>query len=267
MNLRSYHFRVALFCMILLCLMVAFAHLPLLLAQTPDIASLTKQAKDGNAESQYQLANAYLSGIGVTKDSKQGVDWLKKAAALDHAGAQLVLSYMYLKGGEQNIPRDPAQGLRWLQKSVDHGYAPAQYSLALLYRDGDKDTGIARNPREAATLFRKAARQPGSIKSQAALQDMLQKKLISEQEANWRAPEPTRTPESTKVAAKGKAAPPFTLVEVETGLKGYITNKRMATLVQKFGVDFKLNATTRKRLVDDGAQDELLAAISSSKRS
>ena len=252
--------------MVLLCLVAASAQ-PLLLAQTPDIASLTKQAKDGNAESQYQLADAYLNGKGVAKDSKQGVDWLKKAAALDHPGAQLVLSYMYLKGGEQNIPKDPAQGLRWLQKSADHGYAPAQYNLALLYRDGDADTGIARNPREAATLFRKAARQPGSIKSQSALQEMLQKKLISEQEANWHAPEPTRIPEPAKVAVKGKSPPPFTLVEVETGLKGYITSKRMATLVQKFGVDFNLNATARKRLVDDGAQDDLLAAISSSKRS
>jgi hypothetical protein len=252
--------------MILLCLIATGAGGPILLAQTLNIANLTKQAKDGNAESQYQLADAYLNGKGVTKDSKQGVDWLKKAAALDHPGAQLVLSYMYLKGGEQNIPRDPAQGLRWLQKSADHGYAPAQYNLALLYRDGDADTGIARNPREAATLFRKAARQPGSIKSQAALQEMLQKKLISEQDANWRAPEPTRTPEPTRIAAKGKV-PPFTLLEVETGLKGYITNRRMATLVQKFGVDFNLNAAARKRLVDDGAQDELLTAISSSKRS
>ena len=134
-------------------------------AQTPDIASLTKQAKDGNAESQYQLADAYLNGKGVTKDSKQGIDWLKKAAALDHPGAQLVLSYMYLKGGEQNIPKDPAQGLRWLQKSADHGYAPAQYSLALLYRDGDADTGIARNPREARALCfakRRASPVPSS---------------------------------------------------------------------------------------------------------
>jgi hypothetical protein len=250
----------------LVCLIAASAHAPDLLAQTPDIAGLTQQANSGNAEAQYQLADAYLNGKGVTKDSRQGVEWLKKAAASDHPGAQLSLAYMYLKGGEQNIPKDPAQGLRWLQKAADHGYAPAEYNLALLYRDGDAGTGIPRNPREAATLFRKAARQPGSIKSQAALQEMLQKKLISEQEANWHAPEPTPSSQPSKVAEKGKAAP-FTLAEVETGLKGYITNKRMATLVQKFGVDFKLNATMRKRLVDDGAQDELLAAISASKRS
>jgi hypothetical protein len=266
MNLRQPRIRVVLFSMVSLCLIAATHPGQVLRAQTTDVASLTKQAKDGNAESQYQLADAYLNGKGVNKDSRQGVEWLKKAAALDHPGAQLVLSYMYLKGGEQNIPKDPAQGLRWLQKSADHGYAPAEYSLALLYRDGDADTGIARNPGQAATLFRKAARQPGSIRSQAALQEMLQKKLISEQEANWRAPEPARAPEPVKVAQKGKA-PPFTLVEVEAGLKGYITNKRMATLVQKYGVDFKLNSTTRKRLADDGAQDDLLAAISASNRS
>jgi len=37
--------------------------------------------------------------------------------------------------------------------------------------------------------------------------------------------------------------------------------------VSTFGVDFKLGAGTRKRLADDGADDNLLATIASSKRS
>jgi hypothetical protein len=40
----------------------------------------------------------------------------------------------------------------------------------------------------------------------------------------------------------------------------------MATLVQKFGVDFKLTAVARKRLADEGADDNLLQTISASKR-
>lgn len=242
---------------VLVCVIGAGAPLA---AQAPDIASLHKQAKEGNADSQYQLADAYLNGNGVPRDSKQGVEWLRKAASQDHPAAQLALSRLYLSGGERNIPKDPKQGLEWLRKSADHGYAPAEYSLGLLYRDGGGETGIPRNPHEAATWFRKAARQPGSPMSRAGLDEMLKKRLISEQEANWRAPEPT------KQAERGKAAP-FSLIEIEAGLNGWISSKRMATLVQKFGVNFKLNAVTRKSLVDIGADADLLTAISVSKRS
>lgn len=257
MNFRWSLIRVVLIRIVFVSVIAAGAHLA---AQAPDIASLRKQAKAGDAEAQYQLAQALLSGKGVPQDSKQGVEWLEKAAKLDHPAAQQVLSYMYLKGGEQNIPKNPKIGLEWLQKSADHGNAAAEYGLAVMYRDGDGETGIPRKPHEAATWFRKAARQPGSIKSQSALQEMLQKRLISKAEANWRAAEPT------KEAEKGKAVP-FSVAEVETGLKGSITNKRMTTLVQKFGVDFKLNPVTQKRLKDDGADDYLLQTISASKRS
>jgi hypothetical protein len=227
-------------------------------AQTLDIASLKKQAKEGDAQAQYELADDYLEGKGIPINAKQGVEWLEKAAKLDHAGAQFVLGYMYLKGGGQNIPKDPKQGLEWLRKSADHGNAKADYALALLYRDGDDETGIARNPHEAAKLFRAAARQPDSTKSQSALQEMLDRRLISKQEANWRSLEPT------KVAEKGK---PFTLAEIEAGLKGAITPVRMAALVHIYKVDFKLSAATRQRLKNEGADDNLLQIISDSQRS
>lgn len=229
-------------------------------AQGADIEALRKAAKEGNADAQYQLADAYLEGKGVSTDSKQGAEWLEKAAKLDHPAAQFVLGYMYLKGGGQNIRKNPKQGLEWIRKSSDHGYAKAEYALGVLYRDGDGETGIAQNPHDAAKLFRAAARQPDSTKSQAALLEMFEKKVISKQEANWRAPEPT------KVAEKGKPAP-FSLAEVETGLKGSITKTRMAALVQTYGVNFKLNAAARQRLLGEGADDYLLQIISASKRS
>src|SRR5438270_3898019 len=260
MKIRPSRIREDLLWIIVVCVVSAGSNLSRAQAQAPDIAALHKQAEAGNADAQYKLAAAYLNGEGVARDGKQGVEWLQKAAKLDHPGAQLALSTFFLRGGGQNIPKDPKQGLLWLEKAANHGYAPAEYNLGLLYQDGDGGTGIPRDPHKAATLFRKAARQPGSTKSQAALQDMLQKKLISRQEANWQAAEPV------KVAEKGKAAP-FSLGDVETGLKGRITSARMATLVQHYGVDFKLNDSARKRLKDDGAEDALLQMISISRRS
>ena len=260
MNRRRCLVQLSLIRILLVCGIATGAHLSAVPMQAQDVASLRKQAKEGNAEAQYELAESYFTGTGVSKDTKQGLEWLRKAAEQDHPPAQLALSRLYRNSHEQNIPKDPKQGLIWLRKSADHGYAAAELDLALLYRDGDGDTGIARNSHEAATWFRRAARQPGSEKSRADLEEMVQKGLISKAEANWHAAEPT------KEAEKGKAAP-FSLVEVETGLKGSITNKRMTTLVQKFGVDFKLTAVTQKRLKDDGAEDYLLQTISAAKRS
>jgi hypothetical protein len=105
---------------------------------------------------------------------------------------------------------------------------------------------------------------------------MLAQGLISPEEANWSAAEssvsqtPPRTvahaaPNQTKDIKSNPA--PFSLAEVETGIAGGITSKRMATLVQKFGVDFQLNAGVRKRLASEGADNDLLQTISTSRRS
>jgi hypothetical protein len=233
-------------------------------AQAQDIATLQEQANQGDAEAQYKLAGAYFSGTGgVSKNNELGAEWLQKAAKLGHAAAQNALSIMYRSGFPPYIPKDPKQGLDWLRKSADHGYATAEYNLALVYRDGYGEADIRRQPHMAAAWFRKAARQPGSGKSQAGLAEMLQQGLITKQEANWQAPEPVAAP--PKPTKSGAA--PFSLAEVETGLKGSITSKRMATLVQQFGVDFKLSDAGQKRLLDAGAASELLQVISASKRS
>jgi len=248
-------------------------------AQAQDTSALQNQASQGNAESQYQLAKAYFSGTGVTKNSKQGVEWLRRAANLEHPGAQLALSRLYLTGLGQEIPRDAKQAVDWLRRSAEHGYAPAEHDLAVLYRDGNVDAGVPLKPHEAATWFRKAARQPGSVQSQADLAEMLQKGQISKQEADWRAPEfsstkPNRDAQNKDAqnkqlqskASQSKAAP-FSVAEIEIGLTGGITPKRLTTLVQQFGVDFQLSSDTRKRLADRGADDGLLATIAASRRS
>jgi hypothetical protein len=54
--------------------------------------------------------------------------------------------------------------------------------------------------------------------------------------------------------------------EMEAGFPGGMTEKRITTLVSTYGVNFALTATARKHLTDDGADDNLLAAISASHR-
>ena len=209
--------------------------------------------------------------IAVTPVSAQNknLDDIRHQAEAGDANAQFHLAETYMVG--KDVAKDPAQGLAWLQKSADQGYFGAEYALAYMYLTGAAK--LPKDPHKAADWFRKAAKQQNKA-SQDALATMLAQGLISAEEANWReagptvakTPQPvTHTASSTPKQVKEKPAP-FSLAEVETGLKGGITSKRMATLVQKFGVDFKLSAVVGKRLADEGADGNLLQTISASKR-
>jgi hypothetical protein len=220
-------FRPMIFRVSLIWLVAACAITLSISAQDQSLATIRQKAEAGDAIAQYDLAKAYIAGTEVAKDPKQGLAWLRKSAGQGYFGAEYALAFMYQSG----------------------------------YQNGAEQ--IPKDEHEAANWFRKAARQQNKA-SQDRLAEMLAQGLISAEEANWRAAE-VAVPVSTKETKKSKATP-FTLVEVETGLAGGITTKRMATLVQKFGVDFKLSAVVRKRLADKGADDNLLQTISASRR-
>jgi hypothetical protein len=183
---------------------------------------------------------------------------IRRKAEGGDAIAQFDVAKAYMSG--TGVAKDPNMAVVWLQKSAAQDYVGAEYALGRLYQQG---LGIPKDLLQAAKCFRKAARQQNKA-AQDQLSEMLAQGLISAEEANWRAAEVTVSV-SPKETKKSKATP-FTLVEVETGLTGGITSKRMTTLVQKFGVDFKLSAVIRKRLADEGADDNLLQTISASKR-
>jgi TPR repeat protein len=181
---------------------------------------------------------------------------LRKAQA-GNAKAQYELAGDYYSG--TGVGKDPQQGLLWLKKSASQGYDWAEKALGVMYQDGYPTTGIPKNPHQAALWFRKAARQQNAP-AQTRLAQMLAAGLISKQEANWRAPDQV-------VDAKTAASKAFSLAEVEKGLSGGITCKRLATLIDKFKVDFTLTADLRQRLSSAGADDTLLTVISASRRS
>ena len=227
---KSYQVSIAHMLLRLRCLRVvmSFAVLTVLLsAQSVDFDALRRKAEAGDARAQFDLADAYSEGKGVAKDSAKGMEWLRRSSMQGYAGAQVVLGYMYQKG--INMEKDPFEAAKWYKKAA---------------RQADQD------PKHAQT-------------AQNHLSEMLAQGLISAKEADWHGSEP-----SAQVWKQPKASqpPPFSLGEVETGLTGGITCKRMSTLVSTYGVEFTLSAKTRKRLADDGADDTLIATIASSKR-
>ena len=202
----------------------------LIWAQSVDFDVLRRKAEAGDAKAQFDLAEAYSLGNGVAKDSAKGMEWLKKSATQGFAGAQVVLGIMLQKG--INTEKDPSEAAKWYRKAA---------------RQADKD------PKHAQT-------------AQNYLSEMLAQGLISAPEADWHQGESSVATTATPKRTSQNRPPPFSLGEVETGLTGGITSKRMATLVNTYGVDFSLNASARKRLSDKGADDRLLAAIASAKR-
>ena len=225
-------------------------------AQTPNIAALERSAQAGDAKAQFDLAQAYWEGTGVAKDSTKGLDWLRKSASQGYAGAEVTLGILYQNGVQ--VPKDPHEAAKWFRKAA---------------RQSDKD------PKHAQT-------------AQADLGALAVQGSITVSESDWRAPEPGSEPVQPVKNAEGKSvdgnttevksaevknaevknnasksqAAPFSLAEVETGLTGGVTPKRMATLVGQYGVDFTLSASARTRLTNDGADDPLLQTIASSKR-
>ena len=109
-------------------------------------------AEGGNADAQFALAQRLLFGIGVTKNFKKSMIYLKKASDKGQASAQTMWG-AYLRDGEviaQNVP----EALRLFTLAAQQGLPDAQFELATLYEFG---VGVDRNMEEAIRLYRLAA--------------------------------------------------------------------------------------------------------------
>ena len=62
------------------------------------LTHLIDQAEAGDTHAQYQLAKAYASGNGVTKDESKAMMWWSRAAEHGLAEAENDLGYAYVRG-------------------------------------------------------------------------------------------------------------------------------------------------------------------------
>jgi TPR repeat protein len=98
-------------------------------SQNPDFAAAIKmfeEAKDnrhGGAQeilphAYFEYATAFCSGKGVAKNYDKAVEYLDKAAGLDHAGAQFKLAEMYHDG--KAIKKDTFLAEKWMAEAASH---------------------------------------------------------------------------------------------------------------------------------------------------
>jgi hypothetical protein len=108
---------------------------------------LEKGANEGNAESQYDLANMYFSGKEITKDDTKAFYWYKKSAENGFVNAQEELAAIYYQNKEFN------NAFNWYSKAANSNHSRAQYVLGYMYLNG---IGVEKNRKNAKSWFKKS---------------------------------------------------------------------------------------------------------------
>ena len=107
------------------------------------------KARSGNVESMWCAGAIKLY---VSKEYKEAIPWLERAANAGHMRAPLVLGILYEQGS--GVKEDHAAAVRWYQKGMDNGNAAAVRRLSEMYRLG---TGVPQDDKKARELMNRAA--------------------------------------------------------------------------------------------------------------
>lgn len=88
------------------------------------IAIITTYAEADWPEAQTALGLAMAKGKALPQDFTKSIEYLREAAAQDHALAQFYLGQAYLNG--TGVKPDPIQAIAWFILAASHGHAAAQ---------------------------------------------------------------------------------------------------------------------------------------------
>ncbi|KAF8948170.1 hypothetical protein BGZ47_006133 [Haplosporangium gracile] len=116
-------------------------------------ADIVAKAKQGNAESQYELAQTYRKGYdGFSCSDETAIEWYLKAANQGHIKAQMEMAGYYDEGF--SIPKDLTKVFEWYMKAAIQGERNAQYNIATIYERGQ---GVPADKLMAIEWYLKAA--------------------------------------------------------------------------------------------------------------
>ena len=83
-------------------------------------------AKDGHAESQYQVAVLYEQGLGVDQNLEEAIDWYRSAAEKGEPNAQFRIGLYHINESDD---ANPSLGLYWIQSAADNDNLQAKEYL------------------------------------------------------------------------------------------------------------------------------------------
>ena len=117
------------------------------------LASVHRDAKQGDVLAQVLLGRVYYTGGELPQDYKEAEKWYRKAAEQGNVYSQCQLAGMYFKG--VGVQQDYEQALKWLRLAADQGESGAHFALGKMYWDG---FGVDQDFDESAKWFNSAAR-------------------------------------------------------------------------------------------------------------
>ena len=115
---------------------------------------LRRAAKNGNAPAQYQLAEFYALGLGVSKNPVEAKKWYERSAKQGLPIAEFYLAAVYHVG--LGVPRNDERAARWYKKAAQSGFPGAEVKLGEMYENG---AGVPQNYVKAAEWYRRACKR------------------------------------------------------------------------------------------------------------
>ena len=141
------------------------------LKMKPDLvraAGLLRHAASyfGDPRAQFKLAQMYLAGEGVPKNTRLGVNWLANAAKKQHAPSQAMLGDLLWRGGK-DVRRRPLRGLALLALARQNAEGTADFDwIEKLHARAESEAGIKERA-GAVEIMARWRRQPGmTLKSE-----------------------------------------------------------------------------------------------------
>lgn len=127
-------------------------------AQDFNSTHFTKVWTEGNAgdiEAQFQIAECYYKGRGVTISLKDSILWYNRAAEGGHARAQCTIALMTFLG--RGIEKNPSEAWMWLKLSMDQNDDEAQRSYQSLVNkisQQDRQSGELKASEFVPTIYK-----------------------------------------------------------------------------------------------------------------
>lgn len=98
------------------------------------------QAHAGDPAAMVEIAMMLTAGLGIQRDDKAAVQWLRKASDLNYPDAWAELGELYVEGA--GVPRDLQQGKTLLERAAAAGSPRAGEMLAALERRVEEPTSF-----------------------------------------------------------------------------------------------------------------------------
>ena len=119
-------------------------------------------AEQGDADAQFNLAQAYKMGRGVSQDMTRAQEYYRRAALQGHLQASDNYGLLLFQNGQRK------EALPWIVSSADRGEPRAQYILGIATFNGDN---VAQDPVRAYALMTRSAGSglPQAVQALAAM--------------------------------------------------------------------------------------------------